>query len=126
MDQVRNEGDKLIIKKNEDIRETLLEEEGVNNVLRRVLIGSEDGSDNIIMRCFKILPRGNTPFHRHDFEHVVKVEKGKGLIINETGKETTIQEGQSLYISSGEMHQFKNPFEKTFEFICIIPNPEKK
>lgn len=118
------EGD-LIIKNNADVREDYLEEEGINNVLRRVLIGPEDGSENIIMRYFKVLPRGNTPFHSHDFEHVVNVEKGKGVVVNEAGEETVIMEGQSLYIEKNEKHQFKNPYERPFEFLCIMLNPEK-
>lgn len=115
----------MIIKKDDDVREDYIEEEGIQNVLKRILIGPEDGSDNIIMRYFKVLPRGNTPFHNHDFEHVVKVERGKGVVVNEAGEETIISEGQSLFIKNNEKHQFKNPFESTFEFICIILNPEK-
>ncbi len=116
----------VIIKKDEDVREDYVEEEKVENVLRRILIGPEDGSNRIIMRYFKVLPGGNTPFHTHDFEHVVKVEKGKGLVVNEAGDQVEIAEGQSLFIQPNEKHQFKNPFQKTFEFICTIPNPERK
>lgn len=116
----------MLIKNNSEVREDYVEEEGVKDVLRRILIGPEDGSDNIIMRYFKILPKGNTPFHRHDHEHVVKVEKGQGIVVSQEGKETIIKEGQSLFIASNEKHQFKNPFPKTFEFLCIILNPEKK
>ena len=122
----KNREEELIIKKDEDVREEYVEEEGVENVLRRVLIGPEDGSRNIIMRSFKVLPQGKTPFHSHDFEHIVKVEKGKGLVVNDTGEETVITEGQSLYIDRNEKHQFKNPFPQTLEFICTIPNPEKE
>ncbi len=118
--------EELIIKKDEDVREEYLEEEGVENVLRRILIGPEDGSQNIIMRYFKVLPQGNTPFHSHDFEHIVKVEKGKGLVVNNAGEEIVITKGQSLYIDGNEKHQFKNPFQQTLEFICTIPNPEKE
>ena len=118
--------EELIVKKNEDVREEYVEEEGVENVLRRILIGPEDGSKNILMRYFKVLPQGNTPFHSHDYEHIVKVEKGKGLVVNAAGEETEITEGQSLYIDSNEKHQFKNPFQQTLEFICTIPNPEKE
>ena len=118
--------EELIVKKDEDVREEYVEEEGVENVLRRILIGPEDGSQNIIMRYFKVLPQGNTPFHSHDYEHIVKVEKGKGLVVNATGEETEITEGQSLFIGSNERHQFRNPFQQTLEFICTIPNPEKE
>lgn len=126
MDRGKKREETVIIKKDEDVREDYVEEENVENVLRRILIGPEDGSSRIIMRYFKVLPEGNTPFHTHDFEHVVKVEKGRGLVVNEAGEQIEITEGQSLFIPPNEKHQFKNPFQKTFEFICTIPNPERK
>lgn len=126
MDLAKNREGELIIKRDEDVREEYLEEKGIKDVLKRVLIGPKDGSRNIIIRYFKVLPQGNTPFHSHDFEHVVRVEKGKGVVINDAGEETVITEGQSLYIERNERHQFKNPYQKTFEFLCIIPNPEKE
>jgi quercetin dioxygenase-like cupin family protein len=116
----------VIIKKNMDVREDIPEEEGTKDVLRRILIGPDDGSLNIIMRHFKILPGGNTPLHRHNWEHVVKIEKGKGIVVNEAGEEIVISEGESLFIPENEEHQFKNPFSDPFEFLCIIPNPERR
>jgi len=115
----------MIIKKNTDVPEVLLEEEGVKKVIRKILIGPEDGSNNIIMRHFKILPTGQTPFHSHGHEHVVKIEKGRGIVAGEGGEETIVSEGQSLFIEADKKHQFKNPFLKPFEFLCIIINPEK-
>lgn len=126
MVQGKNREEELIIKKEEDIREEYLEENGVENVLKRILIGPEDGSRKIIMRYFKILPQGNTPLHSHDYEHIVRVEKGKGIVLSGGGEETVITEGESLYIDKNERHQFKNPFPHIFEFICTIPNPEKE
>lgn len=113
------------IKEDSESPEVLLEEEGIIDVYRKVLIGPEDGSSRIIMRYFKVLPGGNTPFHSHPFEHVVKIEKGRGLIVNAAGEETPVSPGQSVFIAGNEKHQFKNPYEKSFEFLCIIPNPEK-
>ena len=115
----------MIIKINTDVREDIPEEEGIKDVLRRVLIGPDDGSFNIIMRYFKVLPGGNTPFHTHNWEHVVKIEKGKGIVVNEAGEEIVISEGQSLLIEENEKHQFKNPYEEPFEFLCTILNPER-
>lgn len=116
----------MILKNNSDVPEAPVEEEKVKNVLRKILIGPEDGSDNIIMRHFKILPGGHTPFHSHRHEHVVKIEKSKGIVVRETGEEIPISQGQSLLIEKNEKHQFKNPFSDPFEFVCIILNPEKK
>ena len=115
----------MIIKKDLDVPELPVREEEVKDVLRRVLIGPDDGSTSIIMRYFKILPGGNTPHHSHEHEHVVKVEKGKGIVLDEYGKENIVSQGQSLLIEGNKRHQFKNSFETPFEFLCIIINPEK-
>jgi len=115
----------LIIKKDADIPEINITGEGIKLVSKKVLIGPDDGSSNIIMRRFKVLHGGNTPFHSHDFEHVVKIQKGNGMVVNEKKEETLVTEGQSLFIKANEYHQFKNPFEEPFEFLCIILNPKK-
>lgn len=115
----------MIIKKESDVSEVPVEEEGIKNVTRKILIGPVDGSHNIIMRHFKVLPEGHTPFHSHDHEHVVKIEKGRGVVIDEQGRENSVSPGQSLLIEGNQKHQFKNPFNEPFEFLCIIINPEK-
>ena len=114
----------MIIKNNIDVFETDVEEEGIVNVKQQILIGPEDGSKNIIMRRFRVFPGGNTPYHVHPHEHVVKIEVGKGYVVDVSGNEDLIQEGQSLFIAGGEKHQFKNPFDVPLEFLCIILNPE--
>jgi quercetin dioxygenase-like cupin family protein len=111
------------IKEDSEIPEVLLEEEGIRDVYRKILIGPEDGSSRIVMRYFKVLPGGHTPYHRHPFEHLVKIEKGRGLIVNVSGEEIPVSVGQSILIEENEKHQFKNPHEESFEFLCIIPNP---
>ncbi len=113
------------IKKEDQIPEAVPEEEGVNKVKRRILIGPEDGSIDIIMRYFTVLPGGNTPYHEHDFEHVVRIEKGKGVVVNADHMEIPVSPGQSLFIPGGEKHQFINPNDEPFEFICTILNQEK-
>ena len=112
----------MIIKQNDLITETKVDDKEVKNVLKRILIGPEDGSSNIIMRLFTVLPGGNTPFHSHELEHVVKIEKGKGCVVNEAGEEIIVKSGQSLFITGGEKHQFRNPFNDPFKFICVILN----
>jgi quercetin dioxygenase-like cupin family protein len=113
------------VKIEQEIPAAFVEDEGVHNVTRQVLIGPEDGSSNIIMRYYKVLPGGNTPFHSHDFEHVVRVEKGRGFVVDSSGQEIPISPGHSIFIAAGEKHQFKNPNEEPFEFLCTILNPEK-
>lgn len=115
----------MIIKKDGDVPEAVVQEEGIKNVKRKILIGPEDGSSKIVMRHFKILPEGHTPYHNHDHEHVVKIQKGRGVVVDENGEDITVSQGQSLLIEQNKNHQFKNPFQEPFEFLCIIINPDK-
>ena len=114
------------INTNAEIPEKQVEMEGAKEVTMKILIGTGDGSDNIIMRRFRILPGGNTPHHSHNYEHVIKVESGRGIAIDENGNELDLAEGQSTFVPANSTHQFKNPYGEPFEFLCIIPNPEKK
>ncbi len=114
----------MILKKESGIKEVPVEEEGVERVTRKILIGPEDGSNTIIMRLFKVFPDGHTPYHNHAHEHVVKVEKGKGIVVDENDQEMVVAQGQCLLIEGNQRHQFKNPFQEPFEFLCIILNPQ--
>ncbi|MFA5948164.1 MAG: cupin domain-containing protein [Candidatus Gracilibacteria bacterium] len=100
--------------------------EGAKDVKMKILIGEKDDSKNIIMRHFIVSPNGHTPYHTHNYEHVIKVENNKGIAVDEDGNEHEVKKGQSLFIKPNEKHQFKNPFNEDFEFICIIPNPNKQ
>lgn len=113
------------INNNEEIFAAEVKMDGAKEVKMRILIGPGDGSENIIMRHFIIAPGGNTPFHQHNYEHVVKIERNKGIAVDENGNEYEIKKDQSVFVKPNEKHQFRNPFNEDFEFICIIPNREK-
>jgi len=98
---------------------------GAKAVTMSILVGPSDGSKNIIMRLFTVQPGGYTPHHQHAYEHVVKVEEGTGIVVDEFGKEHVITVEQSVYVEPDKMHQFKNLSNKPFKFICVIPNPDK-
>ncbi len=112
------------INTNADIHDKKVEMEGAKDVRMKILIGPEDDSENIFMRHFFIAPGGNTPYHQHNYEHVVKIEKNRGVVVDKDGKEYEVTEGQSIFVEPNEKHQFRNPYNLDFEFICIIPNPE--
>jgi len=114
------------INNNEEILAAEVKMEGASNVKMRMLIGPADNSENIFMRHFIIAPGGNTPFHQHNYEHVIKIEKNRGVAVDENGNEFEVKKGQSLFVKPNEKHQFRNPFKEDFEFICIIPNPDKQ
>jgi quercetin dioxygenase-like cupin family protein len=123
---MEKEKDKMNIKKFQDIAAKPVEEEGVENVLKRILVGPGDGKTQMIMRYFTVLPGGHTPHHSHSHEHVVKIEEGRGVVVDEFGKEHVVAKGQSFLIEGGRNHQFRNPYKKPFEFLCIIRNPEQQ
>jgi quercetin dioxygenase-like cupin family protein len=92
---------------------------------KKVLIGEKEGAENFRMRYFTIEAGGHSPWHQHDWEHENYFVKGKGLLVTEDG-EFEANPGMFAYVAPGELHQYKNPYNEPFEFICLIPIPEKK
>jgi quercetin dioxygenase-like cupin family protein len=98
-----------------------VEMEGVVSTSKANIIGSEEGWKDHTMRLFRIAPGGNTPHHQHDWPHINYVTKGKGsLTIGDKTHE--ISEGDYAFVPPDTMHQFRNPNDEDFEFICIVPN----
>jgi quercetin dioxygenase-like cupin family protein len=114
------------INNNQEISANEVNMEGAKDVRMKILIGPRDKSENIIMRHFFVAPGGHTPFHQHNYEHVIKVEQNKGIAVDENGNEFEVKKGQSLFVEPNEKHQFRNPFKEDFEFLCIIPNPDNQ
>lgn len=114
------------IKNNGEVSASVVDMEGADGVKMKILIGLNEESDNIFMRQFTIAPDGHTPYHRHNYEHVVKIESNRGIVVDESGNHHEVRKGQSLFVKANEKHQFRNPFNEDFEFLCIIPNPDKQ
>lgn len=89
-------------------------------VMKRVVIGVEDGAPHFIMRVFDVEPGGSTPFHAHSWEHEVYVLAGKGLAVSEKG-ETPIAKDSVIFVPPNEKHCFKNNGKEVLRFICVIP-----
>jgi len=95
--------------------------EGVAGVVKANVIGPEQGWKDYTLRVFRVVPQGYTPHHQHDWEHINYVTKGRGIL--SAGEETyEIAEGDFAFVPPDVMHQFKNPYDQVFEFICIVPN----
>jgi len=74
------------------------------------------------MRYFSIIPGGHSCLYRHNYEHLVKVERARGVVIDRDRNEQIVTTGHSLFVEPSELHQSKNPFSEPFEFICMIWN----
>ncbi|MEM2904783.1 MAG: cupin domain-containing protein [Candidatus Bathyarchaeia archaeon] len=96
-------------------------EEGAQGVKVRWLITSETGAPNFYMRLFEVSPGGSTPFHSHPWEHEVFVLEGRGLAQGPISTHP-IQEGDVIFTSPGEEHQFRNNGEQPLRFLCLIPS----
>jgi quercetin dioxygenase-like cupin family protein len=109
----------MVIKKLSDV--PFADLQGYDNVKKRIVIGPDDGSQEIVMRHFSIEPGGTSPHHTHDFPHLVKIEAGKGAVTDPAGNEHELQKGDYVYIDDNEVHQFRNTGSGPFDFICVVP-----
>ena len=116
----------IVAKQDRDVQANPVTSEGVKDVALKILIGPDDGSDRIIMRHFMILKGGHTSFHDHAFEHVIHVQKGRGVVVHPDRTETALEPGMSVFVPAGLDHQFRNASEEPFEFLCTIPNVNRR
>jgi len=98
-----------------------VETPGYTAVTKQVVLGPEDGSDEIVLRYFTVAAGGATPYHSHDFPHLVKIETGQGVAVDAHGGESPVVAGDYVYVESNVLHNFKNTGEAPFEFVCIVP-----
>jgi quercetin dioxygenase-like cupin family protein len=110
----------------QDLTPTEVNAEGTKDITLRMLVGPNEGSEAIHMRLFTVRPGGHTPRHEHPWEHLIKTERGRGVVVDAEGNELPLEAGTSVFVEPGELHQFKNPYNEDFEFICVIPNPETR
>ncbi|UCG60346.1 MAG: cupin domain-containing protein [Candidatus Zixiibacteriota bacterium] len=95
--------------------------DGASNVFKAVVIGRGEGWDSHAMRLFRLGADGQTPEHQHDFEHVVYAVFGSGKLI--IGDEThDLEKGDFAFVPPNATHQFRNPGDGDFEFICVVPD----
>lgn len=99
-------------------------EEGAKGVKIRWILTEKDGARNFVMRHFEIEPGGYTPHHNHPWEHEVFILSGRGVVVGEQG-EKEFQDGDVVFVPSGETHQFKNTGDQALRLLCLIPSREK-
>jgi quercetin dioxygenase-like cupin family protein len=96
------------------------EDSGADRATRQVLIGSDENSQNFHMRYFAVQPGGHTSLDQHAHDHGVYVLHGQArLLIGE--KEYMLHEGDVVYISPYEVHQFFTEGPAPFGFLCVVP-----
>jgi len=96
---------------------------GAHRVSMRLMLGRDDAVPNFAMRVFDVAPGGHTPLHQHNYEHEVYVIAGKGQVVGGTDGSTIrpVEAGDFVFMPPNETHQFRNPFDQTLQFICLVP-----
>ncbi len=110
----------MIVRKFTDVKIEKIDAEGAVGVSKRVLVSAADGAPNFIMRQFVIEPGGNTPYHTHDWEHVIYVLSGTGHV-RIPGGIRDIKAGSVALVLPNEEHGFVNTGEEPLVFLCSIP-----
>lgn len=103
-----------------DIVKKPLRMDGVDKATGTEVIGPKEGWGNHVLRLFQIEPGGHTPRHQHDWEHINHVVSGRGRLrigtaVHELGPK------DFAVVPPNTEHQFENPYDEPFEFICIVP-----
>ena len=104
----------------EDVEGFLLENEGIQSAVKHILIGEKENAPNSIMRFFSLAPGGHSKLERHPQEHEVLVIQGKGKVQIGEG-EYLVEPFDAVFIEGNQLHQFSNPYDDPFGFICVIP-----
>jgi quercetin dioxygenase-like cupin family protein len=96
--------------------------EGAKDTWKQVPISAKDGSPNVSLRVFTIMPGGHTPYHTHPFEHLNYVIDGEGVVVTADGNERSVKKGDFAFVAQGEKHQYKNKSaQNPMIMICIVP-----
>lgn len=103
-----------------DVAATPMFGDGVEDVVKRVLVSPAEGWDGWVMRLFDIAPGGHTPRHTHDWPHINFVAEGKGEL-QVDGVDHDLAPGSYAYVPAGALHQFRAAPVQSLSLICIVP-----
>lgn len=98
--------------------------EGDKAVLKTILVGPRDGFPGYL-REFTLGPGANTPYHQHDWYHVVYILEGSGAVKIE-GSDHPLRQGSVVHAPAGKIHGFFNTGKTTMRFLCLVPETGDK
>jgi quercetin dioxygenase-like cupin family protein len=107
----------------EDVERVHLEMDGIKGIAKNILIGDNENAPHFIMRYFELEPGGHSWLEQHPHEHEVIVLRGNGVVqIGE--QKQAVAPFDVIYVEGNALHQFSNPHEEPFGFVCLIPRLE--
>lgn len=93
---------------------------GAVNTRIRTLIGGEDGALATTLHEIIIGRGGSTAMHRHDWEHHLVVESGRGVLETIEAK-TALSTGDVVLVGAGEDHRFVQKGKDPMRFLVVTP-----
>ncbi len=112
--------DRWVVGNKDGLAATAMAGDGIEGVVKRVLVSPEQGWDGWVMRLFDVEPGGHTPRHRHDWPHINFVAAGSGVLYLD-GAEHALAAGSYAYVPGGHEHQFRAADGESLSFVCIVP-----
>ena len=112
--------DRTVVGKKSDVAATPMAGDGVEGVVKRVLVSPAQGWDGWVMRLFDIDPGGHTPKHAHDWPHVNFVASGRGELYL-GGEDYALEAGSYAFVPAGLEHQFRAAAHEPLSLVCIVP-----
>ena len=115
----------MIVSHINDLQSIEIQGPDILGASKKVLVSPIEGWESHVMRVFELVAGGHTPRHTHAWPHINYITKGKGLL-HLDGKDYEVSEGSYAYVPGGIIHQFSNPGDEPFAFMCIIPEEGDK
>lgn len=110
----------MLIRNPDNVDAKTMQMPGAEGVVMRLMVGREDGAPNFAMRIFDVEPGGQTPHHKHNYEHEIMVLAGSGEAYSGDTPHP-VSAGDVLFVPANEVHQFRNTGDATFRFMCMVP-----
>ena len=93
---------------------------GAANTKIRTLIGGEDGALTTSLHEILIGKGGSTAMHRHDWEHQLFIEGGRGRLETIDGR-IALSPGDVVLVGAGEDHRFVQTGKEPLRFLVVTP-----
>lgn len=106
--------------KRSKVRVEKFNEIGAVNTKIRTLIGGEDGALASSLHEIIIGRGGSTAMHRHDWEHQLVVEGGRGYMETVEGR-VSLAPGDAVLVGAGEDHRFIQRGKEPLRFLVVTP-----
>ena len=115
----------MFVSHRDEIPKKELSGEALKHVTKQVLVGSEQGWEDYVMRMFTVKEGGYTPRHDHNWPHILYIVEGEGTL-HLDGTDYPVKAGSTAFVPNGKEHQLRHRGGEQFVFICIVPKEGDK